>query len=337
MGRLSGLDALRGVAALVVVLFHVNFLAGDTGRWSAGYLAVDIFFMLSGYVLARSFDERMKSDLPARAFLALRLKRLWPMMTVGAALGLLSFVTLFGPAAATLMMAMALCFVPQSRWADMPAFPSNPPTWSILAELAANAVHALVLSRLPNRWLALFAASCLTALVLRSPDADVGAMSPELVLGMMRIGFSYTVGILLWRTAGSSPRIASAPALLGLPLAVLIGGELPGWYDFLFIALLCPLILLGCLAESRLGGWLGPLSFPLYATHYPVAHFVIIVHGGPVWLALVATIAVSAIFAWLMEPGARRWGSLEPAARSFLRIRPQSASENLTSAVAEAD
>jgi peptidoglycan/LPS O-acetylase OafA/YrhL len=307
MTRLSGLDALRGVAALLVLLFHVDFLAGGSGWTSAGYLAVDLFFMLSGYVLARTFDHRLKSDLSPGKFLALRIRRLWPMMSIGAALGLASFVALFGPQATTLMMVMALCFLPQPMWRDMPSFPSNPPTWSILAELAANAVHALVLVKLSNRALAAIAATCLIALMARSPDMDVGVMPSELGMGLVRIGFSYTVGILLWRVAGDSPRLACAPALLSLPLLILLGSQLAGWYDFLFVALLCPLILLGCLADTRLGALLGPLSFPLYATHYPVAHFVITVHRGPVWLALLLTLLVSAILAWAMEPGARRW------------------------------
>ena len=91
MSRLSGLDALRGVAAIMVVLLHVNHLAGDAGWFTAGYLAVDLFFMLSGYVLARTFDRRLESDLSAMDFLVIRLRRLWPVMAVGALLGLVSF------------------------------------------------------------------------------------------------------------------------------------------------------------------------------------------------------------------------------------------------------
>lgn len=84
--RLAGLDALRGIAALVVVIGHV-FLARDGAEHGRPWIAVDVFFALSGYVTARTYEARLGRDLSAGGFLAARLRRLWPVMAVGALLG----------------------------------------------------------------------------------------------------------------------------------------------------------------------------------------------------------------------------------------------------------
>jgi len=68
-GRLSGLDGLRGIAALGVLSFHIWRVPGGNG-----YLAVDFFFLLSGYVMARSYEDRLRDggSGAARAFMAAR-------------------------------------------------------------------------------------------------------------------------------------------------------------------------------------------------------------------------------------------------------------------------
>lgn len=308
MIRLSGLDALRGVAAIMVALLHVNHSAGDAGLFSAAYLAVDLFFMISGYVLARTFDRRLGFDLSAVGFFLLRLRRLWPVMAIGALLGLFSFARETSWSPAIWMTVLALGFIPQAIRPGLPAFPANPPTWSILVELAANALHALILVRLSNRSLASIAVACLALLMLLSSDVNKGILADELGLAMLRIGFSYTVGMLLWRVAGDRPRLSPALALAAFPALVMIGSYFAGWYDFVFVAVVCPLILLGCLGESRLGPYLGPLSFPLYAVHYPVGNLVID-RGGSMWLAFIAALAVAAICAFFLEPRGRSWAS----------------------------
>jgi peptidoglycan/LPS O-acetylase OafA/YrhL len=205
------------------------------------------------------------------------------------------------------MLVTSLVFVPQRLQSDLPAFPSNPPAWSILAELAANTAHALILVRLSCRSLAIIAASCLGSLMLLTPDLDRGVMTGEFALGLLRVGFGYTLGVLLWRVWGDRALMRPTTALVALPALILLGSQLGGWYDFLFVALLCPLIILCCLGESKAGTFLGPLSFPLYAVHYPVTHWVIIVMGGPAWLAASLAILVSAPLALFFEPAGRRW------------------------------
>ena len=83
------LDGLRGLAAIVVLFYHVSKVGGATTRLFAhGHLAVDFFFMLSGFVLAYSYDDRLKSErLAAGTFVRARAVRLLPMVLFGLPLG----------------------------------------------------------------------------------------------------------------------------------------------------------------------------------------------------------------------------------------------------------
>src|ERR1700760_1539755 len=88
--RFAALDGLRGVAAIVVVIWHLF----DTGQppVPSGYLAVDLFFMLSGFVLAFAYGDRLKADYPVvRGFLVQRFIRLWPLYLAGLAVGVSVF------------------------------------------------------------------------------------------------------------------------------------------------------------------------------------------------------------------------------------------------------
>ena len=86
--RLAGLDALRGIAALLVMGLHANAVFGGLGAFSKGYLGVDFFLMLSGYLMARITEPRLAAGLGAGRFLRARYRRFWPMMALGMAIGI---------------------------------------------------------------------------------------------------------------------------------------------------------------------------------------------------------------------------------------------------------
>src|ERR1700754_1815377 len=84
--RYHTLDAMRGVAALSVLLYHWR----PQLPWilfGSGYLAVDLFFLLSGFIIAHAYDEKLAKGLGFLDFLALRLMRLCPMLAFGTAIG----------------------------------------------------------------------------------------------------------------------------------------------------------------------------------------------------------------------------------------------------------
>jgi peptidoglycan/LPS O-acetylase OafA/YrhL len=85
--RFGTLDGLRGVAVMVVVLYHAGIIFG---AWISrfGYLAVDLFFALSGFVLSHAYDNRFVGGMRVAEFLYLRVVRLYPLYFLGLVLGL---------------------------------------------------------------------------------------------------------------------------------------------------------------------------------------------------------------------------------------------------------
>lgn len=166
------LDALRGVAALLVVWYHVHegFASAGGGLVTGinhGYLAVDFFFMLSGFVLSYAYDERLRwNKLTLRGFFRRRLIRLHPMVVLGAVVGAVTFL-LQGSvrwdgthvATSTVMLALLLAMfmipaVPgQARdvRGNGEMFPLNGPSWSLFSEYVGNILYALAIRRLPTK------------------------------------------------------------------------------------------------------------------------------------------------------------------------------------------
>ena len=141
--RLHGLDALRGMAALIVICYHIGQAVGWRWFFPRGYLAVDFFFLLSGFVMARTYGDRLKLGLSTPDFMAMRLKKLWPIAAIGSAIGLLTF---HGPWQAAVA---GFLFLPWLGSAT--AFTLNTPIWSLHFELVANALHKLIERHLLDR------------------------------------------------------------------------------------------------------------------------------------------------------------------------------------------
>lgn len=296
------MDALRGIAALLVVVMHIQHVTAAGGLFARAYLAVDLFFALSGYVIARTYEAKLSSGMSAVRFGEIRARRLWPTMFAGALLGAAAYWNDFAPAEALLVLAMAALFIPFLRY-DAPCFPQNPPTWSILFELFANAFHALLLRRLGCRSLAAVAGACAALLVVYAPSFDVGSEPAHFWLGVPRVLFSYAVGILIWRMRGDRPLLPAWLGLLALPTFVVLAGAAGSearWPDFLFVLLLCPAIVLSGLSTPRLGrrglAFLGGISFPLYAVHYPVVFM-----GARAGLGLAALLPLALVAAWVVS------------------------------------
>ena len=133
---------LRGIAALCVLGLHVEWIYNLSPRlFAKSYLAVDLFFMLSGYVMARTYEPRMAQGLAPLRFLLTRYRRLWPVMAIGCLIGLPKlFVDTPNPAVFTAAATLNLLLLPLP-WKEL-AFPMNIPAWSIFLELAAIASAA---------------------------------------------------------------------------------------------------------------------------------------------------------------------------------------------------
>ena len=154
------LDGLRGVAAFAVVVFHfMEWIITDfTKNFIAhGFLAVDFFFCLSGFVIAYAYDNRIE-ELGIKKFFKLRFIRLHPLVVFGSVLGLLGFFLdpFSNEAAATTSGMIALVFLSSLFLIPFPVladrgfnlFSFNAPAWSLFWEYIANIVYALILRKL---------------------------------------------------------------------------------------------------------------------------------------------------------------------------------------------
>lgn len=227
------LDGLRGVAALLVICYHVfegfAFAKGDgvIQGLNHGYLAVDFFFMLSGFVLGYAYDDRWQAGRPGRlttwSFFKRRLVRLHPMVVAGAVIGFAAFLlqgsvrwdgTHVALSSAMLALLCAMFFVPAAPGSSYEVrgngemFPLNGPAWSLFFEYIANVAYALLLRRLPTRALAVLTVLLGAGLAwfTCSDASGYGMFGVGWTLeglnfpgGLLRLFFPFTAGLLISR------------------------------------------------------------------------------------------------------------------------------------------
>ncbi|MGC6327846.1 acyltransferase family protein [Rhizorhabdus sp. FW153] len=283
MGRLQTIDALRGVAALFVLLGHAATFF-DLQHFPRFWLAVDLFFLISGYVLAAVYEPRFREGLTATAFLKARLLRLYPLYLVGLVVGIISAIAALALkrgdlSAGQFVVAVlsGLLMLPSPTWAgDDSLFPLNFPAWSLFFELVANLALALLWRRLTTPMLLLIVATS-AAGMLAYGDPGAGESWSSILGGIPRVGFSFFLGVLIQRyrrpsrSPGWSPWFAVAGLATVLWLRNLPGGALA---DFATVVLVFPAILwLVAEREPKLSDMaqaLGAMSYPLYVIHAPL-------------------------------------------------------------------
>ncbi len=224
--RYEILDGLRGVAALLVIWYHV-FEAFATSpvdqRFNHGYLAVDFFFVLSGFVIGHAYDGRWKRGMTPGRFILRRIIRLQPMVIIGVLLGVISFIIQGcerwdGIAVSTAAVILSFIFglfmlpalpgtMPEVR-GNGEMFPLNGPGWSLFFEYIGSIGYALWLHRLSRRGLAIFTilsgiALAVWTLADMSGSYHTGfgwsAGDYGFVGGFLRLSFSFSAGLLMAR------------------------------------------------------------------------------------------------------------------------------------------
>lgn len=299
MNRLNGLDGLRGIAALCVLGYHVGKLFGGFGIFDRSYLAVDFFFMLSGYVMARTYEQAFAEGLTPTRFIAKRYRRLWPPMAVGAVLGLIALISRGKPVDGSfLVFVTTVLMVPNPI---LRPFFTNTPAWSIFFELFANAVHAILLWRVRARFLLIPALASFGLLIVWSTTSISLGHDPDTFIGgFARVLLPYCIGIALWRgnVRSDQPAWLAYPVLAAGLLFLPVGLAA----DLGFVCLVCPLVIV--LGTGRGGGlWaaeLGKLSFPLYAVHLPMLRLADAAGLGP-WIAIAAAIVCACAVSAALE------------------------------------
>ena len=305
------LDGLRGVAALMVVAFHLfeAYSGGSPHKQiiNHGYLAVDFFFLLSGFVVAYAYVDRW-GGMSQWQFYKRRLVRLQPMIVIGGLIGaaLLAFqhspmfpkletVTTWQVIGVLLLSFVMIPLRPSAEirgWGEI--YPLNGPQWSLFYEYVANILYAVGLRKLSNRWLgALVALSALAliGLLVLGPRGDViGGWALDakgIHIGLTRVMFPFFAGVLLMRLGKRIKvrhgfAVCSVLLIAALSLPRFGGTErlwVNGLYEAACVILLFPLIVAIGAGEKdvdgpslRIARFFGDLSYPLYITHYPLIY-----------------------------------------------------------------
>lgn len=300
------LDGLRGVAALTVVCFHL-FEAYATSHLDQqinhGYLAVDFFFILSGFVVGYAYDDRWKT-MTTKDFIKRRFIRLHPMVVIGAIIGAIMFYTQgcsawdVSKVSITMLLVSTLInifLIPATPGFEIRGvgemYPLNGPSWSLFFEYIGNILYAFFIRKLPTvalSILVLLAGCGLAAFAILGPLGDICvgfALTEEnIVGGSLRLLFSFSAGLLLSRifkpiNVKGAFWIGSISIVLLLVLPRIGDSEnlwMNGLYDTICAIIFFPLIVyLGASGKTtdkittRICKFLGDISYPLYMVHYP--------------------------------------------------------------------
>jgi len=289
--RMEALDLLRGIAALLVVALHFPRLGSAGFPLEKSYLAVDLFFLLSGFVIMHAYRARIAGGMGLRRFLIVRAIRLFPLYLAGTALcALIHGVTAArnGDGAAlasigtTLPFALTMLPTPPALSINPETYyPLNFPAWSLFFEFIVNAVFAAILGqnrvpRLPAMGaIALACAAVLVVQAARGQSLDTVQDIAGFWLGLPRAGFAFFLGVLLYRVRQRHCPPRTPGWLLGAGfVAWVIGGFGTGpWFDLASAFVVFPaLIWLASNAGSgpaarKAGAVLGYLSYPVYVIH----------------------------------------------------------------------
>lgn len=285
------LDGLRGIAAFAVVIFHfMEWIFTDPSKnfIGHGFLAVDFFFCLSGFVIGYAYDDRIKK-MGLLGFLTSRMIRLHPLVIAGSILGLLAFLfdpfgghpELYSTGKIVLTFICSILLIPLPIIEDrgFNLFSFNAPAWSLFWEYVANIVYGLILYRLSRNLLMLFAllsAIAICSVAYRSGNLLGGWSGPTFWDGCARISYSFLAGLLIYRSNWIiKNKIGFAGLGVLLFLAFLVPSTTWNWItEPLIVLLYFPLLItLGAgttLAPSLKNFCLfsGKISYPLYMTHY---------------------------------------------------------------------
>jgi peptidoglycan/LPS O-acetylase OafA/YrhL len=320
------LDGLRGVAALAIVIFHfMEWVYTDPSHNFIvhGFLAVDFFFCLSGFVIGYAYDDRIRR-LGLAAFFRLRLIRLHPLVILGSVIGLLGF--LFDPFAAQpgligranlwLTFVCSICLIPLPIMKERAfnLFSFNAPAWSLFWEYVANIIYALVLYRISRRYLSvliILAAAALCLVSYRAGNLLGGWAGSNFWDGSARLAYSFLAGLFIYRGSWILKNSLGFMGVAGLLiLAFLMPFTRWNWLVEPIIVLFYFPALIAAGAGATLSPGLkklcvfsGKLSYPLYMTHYGVMwifgsylashkpgtlHLSLIVVSGVIFLVLFA-------------------------------------------------
>ncbi len=340
-GRYLTLDAMRGLAAMAVAVHHLGV------PWMhGGYLAVDFFFALSGFVLMLTYADRLRAGWSVKHFVAVRLIRLYPLYLVGLLIGA-GYILLHHARGGANWQHEMICGLPLGLMmlpspCSHSLFPQNVPAWSLFFELMANIAMAAVLVRLSRIQLLAVAvvanigliltvalmshsAAALDAARYGLPVSDGGPTWPGFGIGVLRTATAFCWGGVIAQWPAKQRRTTTILAPLACMVLVgLLMVDLPAsnkvWFDLAFMTLAGPgLVWLGQRIEpnvvwARPAAYVGEVSYALYAINMAFSRVYANFaekHLLPQFLLVVLYLGALSALSWLcvryLDMPMRRW------------------------------
>jgi len=288
------LDGLRGIAAIAVVVFHfMEMWISDYSKnfIAHGFLAVDFFFCLSGFVIGYAYDDRIK-EMGVKEFFKSRMIRLHPLVILGSILGLLTFLfdpfgtyqEAYGIGRVLLIFLCSIFLIPFPTMTERSFnnFSFNAPAWSLFWEYIANIFYVLILCRISRRVLfvlTIISGGMLFYVCNRSGNISGGWGGDNFWDGSIRIAYSFMAGLFVYR---SNWIIKNKLGFIGMSVLLSLAFIMPyndswNWLTESIVVLFYFPFLIAMGAGSvpaqgikRLCSFSGKISYPLYMTHYTV-------------------------------------------------------------------
>jgi peptidoglycan/LPS O-acetylase OafA/YrhL len=317
------LDMLRGLAAFAVLIGHSNHLNQSVYPFFSGLYAVDLFFVMSGFVIPYAYENKLNLGLNVSQFFAVRMIRLWPLYALGSAIGIL-YISIFEAYALhkfAIMSLFAIFMLPTPGCVQENLFPANNVAWSLFFELLINVIYAATW----RRWTIMtLMAVCLISLVslvfcrIWFLSFDIGWAWNNAIGGLARVCFGFPMGVLLYRLWRSGKLNLRVPMLVVIATTIIILVPISEWglgassgffgyvLEIVWIALLIPLIVsMAVVVEPSMMFrksflLLGRISYAIYVIHYPIIQLSAKLFPHSLFVG-VSTIFVVLIGAWVLD------------------------------------
>jgi peptidoglycan/LPS O-acetylase OafA/YrhL len=286
--EIRSLNSIRGIAALMVAVFHAPTLFGVGQTFPHAYLAVDLFFVLSGFVLLHAYEGRIVGGLSLRRFAQLRLARLYPLLLIATVAGFAIMlvkhaagrVDMNAQTFIALPLSLVLAPAPSGATAAHAVYPFVTQSWSIVWEIALCPV-LFVWARWMRRWaiaIAVLFALPLAWVAFTQGSLDGGWVTGTFWIGALRAVVAFFAGVAVrqWTRGGPLPRLVKLLAI-GPAVAVVIYVTLVHatvwWADYAAAVAGFPLIIAAAaqcrrrVLENWLGDRIGEASYSIYMLH----------------------------------------------------------------------
>jgi len=287
------LDGLRGVGAFVVVMRHVPYLFGPV-KVPESFLAVDLFYLVSGFVVAHAYGERLKAGGFFKDFVKTRLIRLYPLYLFGLAVGIIpaTYDVITDPHGwwnlhkLVEAILLGLVMMPMVPGLQATGTALDGPIWTLVPELIANFTYAAIVRYLKPLVLAAILIVCGAGVVygeFRFGTLDIGYNPTDQWAALARVGYSFFAGVVVFKVVGD--RRIDSEILSWLCMAVLTfilvfnpSEALTPWFEIGAVGVAFPLIIAAAVqiepgpVTGKAFAVIGLVSYGVYLLHQPMGN-----------------------------------------------------------------